>query len=355
MTVKQQFIEINGRKIGPGCPAYMVAELSANHRQQYDEAVKLVRAAKQAGADAVKLQTFTPDTITLKSDAREFRIEGGTLWDGKTLHDLYGEAYMPWEWQPRLKKLADELGIALFSTPFDTTAVDFLEKMGVPAYKVASLEIVDIPLIEYISSKRKPLIISTGMATEEEINEALQAASSAGARQIALLKCTADYPASPDEVNLRTIPHMAEKFGVPVGFSDHTLGISVSIAAAAHGACIIERHFTLSRDIPGPDSAFSLEPVEFRSLVDAVRMVEAAQGNVRYGASSQEAKSRIYRRSLFAVKDIKAGEIFTAENVRSIRPGHGLHPRHLKDLLGRKAGKDIKRGTPLSWDMVSDE
>lgn len=346
-------IEIGKRLIGLGHPAYIVAELSANHRQQFDEAVKLLEAAREAGADAVKLQTYTADTMTIPCDSAEFRIGGGTPWDGKILYDLYAEACMPWEWQPKLKKVADELGIDLFSSPFDKTAVDFLEEMGAPAHKVASFEIVDIPLVEYIASKGKPMIISTGMATLAEIDEAVQAAQRAGASQIALLKCASAYPASPEDMNLRTIPHLAEAFGVPVGLSDHTLGIAVPVAAVAMGACIIEKHFTLSRDISSPDSSFSLEPQEFRAMVDAIRTTEKALGEVRYEASEQEAKSRAFRRSLFVVKDVEAGELFTEDNVRSIRPGYGLHPRHLKDVLGRRATRDIQQGTPLDWGLPS--
>jgi len=346
-------VKIGNRRVGTGYPTYIVAEVSANHRQQFDEAVKLIEAAKEAGADAVKLQTYTPDTLTIKSDRAEFRIGGGTPWDGKKLYDLYAEACMPWEWQPKLKKVADKLEIDLFSTPYDKTAVDFLEGMGVPAYKVASFEIIDVPLIEYIASKGKPIIISTGMATLTEIGEAVQAARGAGATQIALLKCTSAYPAPPEEMNLRTIPHLTEVFGVPVGLSDHTLGITVPVAAVALGACIIEKHFTLSRSISSADSVFSLEPQEFKAMVDAIRTVEKALGEVRCDVSQQEAKSRVFRRSLFVVKDMKAGEIFTEENVRSIRPGYGLHPRHLKDVLGRRAAQDIRRGTPLSWELIS--
>lgn len=346
-------IKIGTKLIGKDYPAFIVAELSANHRQQFGEAVKLVEAAKEAGADAVKLQTYTPDTLTIQCDTPEFRIGGGTPWDGNTLYDLYSEAYMPWEWQPKLKGVANELGIALFSSAFDKTAVDFLEEMDVPAYKIASFEMVDIPLIEYIAGKGKPLIMSTGMATLAEIDEAVQAARKAGASQIALLKCTSAYPAPPEEMNLNTIPHLAKAFGVPVGLSDHTLGIAVPVAAVALGACIVEKHFTLSRSIPSPDSAFSLEPQEFKAMVEAIRTAEKALGEVRYEISGQEARSRVFRRSLFVVKDMKEGEIFTEENVRSIRPGYGLHPRHLKDVLGRRAARDTKRGTPLSWDLIS--
>jgi N-acetylneuraminate synthase len=348
----KSYIEINSRKIGTDHPVYIVAEISANHNQKFDQAVELIKAAKEAGADAIKFQTYTPDTMTIKSDRPEFRIGGGTLWDGKTLYDLYAEAYTPWEWQPKLKEVAANLGLDFFSTAFDPTAVDFLEEIGVLVHKIASFEIVDIPLIEKMARTGKPLIISTGMATLGEIKEAVQAARNAGATQIALLKCTSAYPSPPEEMNLRTIPHLAESFSVPVGLSDHTLGIAVPVAAVALGACIVEKHFTLSRDIPGPDSAFSLEPHEFKAMVEAIRTAEKALGKVHYGVSEREAESRVFRRSLFVVKDMKAGEVFTEENVRSIRPGHGLHPRYLKEVLGRRATQDISAGTPLTWSMV---
>ncbi|MFZ0770743.1 MAG: pseudaminic acid synthase [Candidatus Sulfotelmatobacter sp.] len=345
-------IKVGDRLIGVGYPAYIVAELSANHNQDYEQAARIVRAAKDAGADAVKLQTYTPDTITLASDREEFRVSGGTLWDGRTLHDLYAEAYMPWEWQPRLKKLAEDLGMDCFSSAFDSTAVDFLERMNVPAHKVASFELVDIPLIQKMARTGKPLIMSTGMATVAEIEEAVESARVAGAAQIALLKCTSAYPALPEEMNLRTIPELARRFGVPVGLSDHTMGIAVPVAAVALGACIIEKHLTLSRSIPVPDSAFSLEPHEFKAMVDAVRTAEKALGEVHFGLSGNEQASRAFRRSLFVVEDVKLGEVFTAENVRSIRPGNGLHTRHLKDVLGKSAAQGIKRGTPLRWEFV---
>ena len=353
MLTESPFIEITRRRIGAGYPTYIVAELSANHCQSFGRAVELINKAKEVGADAVKLQTYTPDTMTINVGADLFRHGEGSLWAGRTLYDLYSEACMPWEWQPKLKKIADEIGIDLFSTAYDPTAVDFLEEMGVPVHKVASFEIVDIPLIERMARTGKPLIISTGMATLGEIEEAVQAAQRAGATQIALLKCTSAYPAPPEEMNLRTIPHLAEAFGVPVGLSDHTLGIAVPVAAVALGACIVEKHFTLSRDVPGPDSAFSLEPHEFKAMVEAIRTAEKALGEVRYEVGEQEAKSRVFRRSLFVVKDMKAGEVFTEENVRSIRPGYGLPPKFLKEVLGRRAARDIKRGTPLEWGLIS--
>ncbi len=345
-------IMINCRSIEPGSKTYIIAELSANHNQSFEQAVSLVKAAKKAGTDAVKLQTYTPDTITIRSNSPLFSHDEGSLWAGKSLYDLYSEAYMPWEWYPKLKDAAKDLNMDLFSTAFDPTAVDFLEKMDVPVHKVASFEIVDIPLIEKMASTGKPLIISTGMATLGEIEEAVQAARKSGAEEIALLKCTSAYPAPPEEMNLRTIPHLAEAFGLPVGLSDHTLGIEVPIAAVACGACIVEKHFTLSRSVPGPDSAFSLEPQEFKAMVRAIRVAEKALGKVHYGVGEKEAKSRAFRRSLFVVRDVKAGEIFTEENVRSIRPGYGLHPRHLNQILGCHATADVERGTPLKWDMI---
>jgi pseudaminic acid synthase len=345
-------IQIGRRAIGRGQRTYVIAELSANHNQDFDRAVRIVHAAKDAGADAVKLQTYTPDTITIASDRDEFRVSGGTLWDGRTLHSLYAEAFMPWEWQPRLKQAAEDWGMDCFSSAFDSTAVDFLEKMNVPAHKVASFELVDIPLIQKMARTGKPLIMSTGMATAEEIDEAVQSARRAGAKQIALLKCTSSYPASPDEMNLRTIPEMERRFEAPVGLSDHTMGIAVPVAAVALGACIIEKHLTLSRSIPGPDSAFSLEPHEFKAMVDAVRIAEKALGEVHFGLTEKEEASRAFRRSLFVVEDVEQGGVFTVENVRSIRPGNGLHTRHLQDVLGRRASQGIKRGTPLSWEFV---
>jgi pseudaminic acid synthase len=345
-------IIIGQRTIGSGHPVYVVAEVSANHHQNFDEAVKIIHTAKDAGADAVKLQTYTADTITIESDRAEFRVSG-TIWNGRNLYDLYREAYTPWEWQPRLKQVANGLGLDLFSTPFDATAVDFLEKMGVPAHKLASFELVDIPLIEKMARTGKPLIMSTGMATEEEIAEAVQTARRAGAAQIALLKCTSAYPSPPEEMNLRTIPELAKRFQVPVGLSDHTMDVAVPVAAVALGACIIEKHLTLSRSDTGPDSAFSLEPHEFRAMVESVRVAEKALGDVRFGAGAKETGSRVFRRSLFVVEDVKQGQAFTVSNVRSIRPGHGLHTRHLPEILGQRAACDIARGTPMSWDLVS--
>ena len=342
-------IAIRGRDIGSGHPVYVIAEMSGNHNQNFERAVEIIQAAKDCGADAVKLQTYTAHTITISSDQEWFRVNSGSLWDGRTLSDLYTEAYTPWEWQPELKKIADRLGLHLFSSPFDTTAIDFLELMCVPAYKIASCEIVDIPLIQRAARTGKPLIMSTGMATIDEIAEAVQAASGAGAKQIALLKCTSAYPASYDEMNLRTIQHMAETFQVPVGLSDHSLGIATAVAAVALGAAIVEKHLTLRRADGGPDAAFSLEPEEFRAMVKAVRAAEQALGEVQYGVTEGESASRNFRRSLFVVEDVRAGETFTSTNVRSIRPGQGLHPRYLPQVLGRQSATAIVRGTPLRW------
>jgi len=350
--MSQALFEIQGRKIGQNHPAYIIAELSANHNQDYQTALEMVVAAKEAGADAIKLQTYTADTLTIPSSKDYFKIQGGTLWDGKTLHDLYQEAYTPWEWQPKLKEVADRIGIHLFSSPFDSSAVDYLEKMSVPAYKIASCEIVDLPLIEKVASTGKPLILSTGMATKKEIEEAVSSARHAGCQSLALLKCTSAYPAKPEEFNLNTIQDMAQSFNVPIGISDHSLGIHVSIAAVAIGASLVERHFTLSNSKPSPDSAFSLEPDQFKQLVQSIREVEKAKGKIYYGVSPDELKSKQFRRSLFIVEDIKSGETFTEKNLRSIRPDNGLHTRYYKEVLGRKASEDIPEGTPLSWQKI---
>lgn len=347
-------MRINGRAIASGRPTYIIAELSGNHAQDFERASALVEAARDAGADAIKLQTYTPDTMTIDSDREWFRVTG-TMWDGRTLYDLYREAQTPWDWQPRLKELAKGIGIDLFSTPFDASAVDFLEHMEVPAYKIASFESVDLPLLRKVAATGKPIILSTGMATLAEIDEAVRTIRDAGGEQIALLKCTSAYPAPAEGMNLRAIPHLADTFGVPVGLSDHTLASAVPVAAVALGACIIEKHFTLSRQHPGPDSAFSLEPHEFREMVDSVRKAEAALGEVSYGPGPEESASRVFRRSLFVVEDVSAGDLFTDRNVRAIRPGYGLHTRHLKDILDSRASRDIARGTPLSWDLLLGE
>ena len=344
-------IEIAGRKIGRRYPTYIVAEMSANHHQNFERAAEILKAAKECGADAVKLQTYTPDTITIDCRNEYFQIKG-TIWEGRNLYDLYREAFTPWEWQPRLQEIAMELGLDLFSTPFDHSAVDFLEQMQVPAYKIASFELVDLPLIRRVAQTGKPIIISTGMATLAEIDEAVRTAREAGATQIALLKCTSAYPAPSEEMNLRKIPHLSEAFQVPVGLSDHTLGIAIPIAAVALGACIVEKHFTLSRSILGPDSSFSLEPHEFKTMVEAIRTAEKSFGSVSYAVTEREAASRVFRRSLFVVQDMKAGDIFSEENVRSIRPGFGLPPKYYDTLLGKQVKKDVKKGTPVCWDLI---
>lgn len=343
---------IRNKKIGEKFPTFIIAELSANHLQKFDNAAKLIKAAKEAGADAIKLQTYTPDTITIDCDNEYFQIKQGTLWNGQSLYELYKKAYTPWEWQPKLKEIAESEGLICFSSVFDKTAVDFLEKLKVPAYKIASFEITDIPLIEYVASKGKPVIISTGIATLSDIEEAVDACKRMGNNQIALLKCTSSYPTQLKDVNLRTIPNLAETFKTVVGLSDHTLGISVPIASVALGASIIEKHLTLDRLLGGPDAAFSLTPDEFKAMVKSVREVEKALGEVSYDLTEKMKKSRKLSRSLFVVKDMKAGEILTRDNVRIIRPGYGLPPKYLKDILGKKVKKNIKKGTPLKWEII---
>lgn len=346
-------IVIGDRPIGPGNPTYVVAELSANHNKDLDRAVAMVRAAAGAGADAVKIQTYTPETMTLDAEQPWFRVGEGTVWTGRSLYDLYEEACTPWEWHARLHEVAEECGVAFFSTPFDGTAADYLDQMDVPVFKIASFEIVDIPLIEMVASKRRPMIISTGMATVGEIDAAVRAAVRGGAGGVALLRCNSSYPAPAREMDLATLPHMAAMWHVPVGLSDHTLGISAAVASVALGASIVEKHLTLSRASGGPDSAFSCEPDEFCALVAAVREAEQVVGSVRYGPTEHERASLAFRRSLFVVRDVRAGEPLTEENVRSIRPANGLSPSALSLVLGRHATRDVERGTPLSWDLVS--
>ncbi|MHA2356925.1 MAG: pseudaminic acid synthase, partial [Candidatus Thorarchaeota archaeon] len=338
-------------KVGDNEPTLIVAEISANHLQDYSLAEKTIEAARDAGADAVKLQTYTPDTITLDCDSEHFKLQD-TIWEGKTLYELYEEAYTPWEWQPKLKEFAEGLGLICFSSPFDRTAVDFLEDMNVPAYKVASFEITDIPLIEYIASKNKPIVISTGIAQISDIEDALGACRREDNNDIILLKCTSAYPTPLSEVNLRTIPDLSSRFNVLVGLSDHTLEISVPVAAVALGACLVEKHLTTSRDLGGPDADFSLEPNEFETMVNTIREVEEALGNISYTLTDRMKRSREFSRSLFVTQDVQKGETFTSENVRSVRPGYGLPPKHLKKILGRRAKKAIKRGTPLVWDLI---
>ncbi len=346
------FITIKNKKIVENFPVFIIAELSANHLQKFDNAIKIVKAAKEAGADAIKLQTYTPDTITINCDNEYFQVKHG-LHAGQSLYHLYKKAYTPWEWQPKLKEIAESEGLICFSSVFDKTSVDFLEGINIPAYKIASLEITDIPLIEYVASKRKPVIISTGIATLSDIEEAISACKRMGNSQIALLKCVSAYPTPLEDINLRTIPNLAETFKTVVGLSDHTLGISVAIASVALGACIIEKHLTLDRKLGGPDAAFSLEPAEFKAMVKSVREVEKALGEVSYDLTEKMKKSREFSRSLFVVKDIKAGEVFTEENIRSIRPGYGLPPKYLTYVLSKHTSKDIKRGTPLTWELIN--
>jgi len=346
---------INGRLIGPGQPVYVIAEISANHGQSYETALELVRGAHRAGADAVKLQTYTADTITIDSDAPAFRPGSGSLWEGTTLHALYQTAYTPWEWQPRLKAVADELGMDCFSSPFDPTAVEFLMAMDVPAFKIASFELVDLPLIRTVARTGRPVIMSTGMGTDDEIDEAVAAARGAGATQIALLKCTSAYPSPPDAINLRAIPAMAERWGVPIGLSDHTQGVAVPAAAVALGAALVEKHVTVSHADATPDEAFSLDLSEFATMVDAIRTVERALGAASIGPTEEEAESRRFRRSLFVVEDVAAGEPLTERNVRSIRPATGMHTREYEAILGRRAAVAIARGTPLSPGLLESD
>ncbi len=345
-------MQIENRCIGKDQPVYVIAELSANHRHDIELAKKTILMAKNAGADAIKIQTYTPDTITIDCDNEYFQIKQGTIWDGVTLHDLYKTAYTPYEWHAELFSFAKQNEITIFSTPFDKTAVDLLEELNTPAYKIASFEINDIPLIEYVASKNKPMIISTGVATISDIEEALDACKRMGNNDIALLKCTSAYPTPINEVNLKTIPNMAETFGVNVGVSDHTLGTTVSVAAVALGACIVERHIILDKSIGGPDSSFSLDETDFKKLVQDIRIVEAALGKVSYELSDKQLKSKEHSRSLFVVSDIKAGEIITEDNVRSIRPAFGMHTRYYKEVLGKKANCDLEKGTPLEFKYL---
>jgi len=345
--------KIGNFTIDNNSPCFIIAELSANHNQKIEIALDTVRAAKDTGADAIKLQHYTPDTITLDSDKPHFQITQGTIWDGTTLYKLYKSAYMPWEWTDKIMNLAAKLGLECFSSPFDFSAVDFLEKFDVPAYKIASFEITDIPLIEYVASKGKPIIISNGIAELEDLQLAVDTCRKAGNNDIAILKCTSGYPAPFEEINLATIPDISKRFNVEAGLSDHTLGISVPIASVSLGAKIIEKHFILDKSLGGPDASFSLEPKEFKEMVRSVREVEKAIGTITYELTPKSKKGKEFSRSLFIAKDIKAGEIFTKENIRSVRPGFGLHPKYYKEILGRKASKDLEKGTPMSFDFIS--
>ncbi len=346
-----QLVKIKDRFIGEGHRCYIIAEMSGNHAQDFDNAVKIIHLAKESGADAIKIQTYTPDTITLDSDNEYFRVKGGT-WKDANLYKLYGEAYTPWEWQVKLKEEADKIGIHIFSTPFDKTAVDFLEDLGMEFYKIASFELVDIPLIKYVASKGKPIIMSTGMGSLGEIEDAVNAVKSQGNDNLCLLKCSSAYPAVPDDMNLKTMQNIAEIFSVPVGLSDHSLGSIGAVTAVAMGAQIIEKHFCISRSIPNPDASFSMEPAEFKQMVEDIRTVERAIGRVSYEISEQEENSRVFRKSIFIAENVRKGEVFDQKNLRVVRPGDGLKPKYYEQILGKRATKDIDKGTPLSWNMV---
>jgi pseudaminic acid synthase len=348
-------LEIAGRPIGAGEPCYVIAELSGNHRQELQAALDLVAAAAEAGADAVKLQLYTPDSLTIDSDMPAFRIGGGTLWDGNTLYDLYREAMTPWAWYGELAAAAADAGIACFASAFDAESVRFLVEHDAPAIKIASFELVDLELVTAAAATGKPVLLSTGMARYDEIDRAVCAARSSGRGGLGLFRCNSAYPASPTEMALATLPHMRDAFAVPVGLSDHTLDSTAATISVAFGACMIEKHLTLRRGDGGPDAAFSLEPQEFAELVRTVRDSEASIGSVRYGPSAAERSSTMFRRSLFVVEDVEAGERFTRDNVRSIRPGAGLAPRHLGRVLGSRAAARIPRGTPLSWNVVAPQ
>lgn len=344
-------MRLGSHEIGEGKPTYIIAEMSANHAGSKERAKEIIHAAKEAGADCIKIQTYTPDTLTIDCDNDYFRVSNGT-WEGENLYQLYQKAYTPWEWQQELMEYAKSIGIDFFSSPFDNTAVDFLENLGVEFYKIASFEIVDIPLLEYVAAKGKPMIISTGMATLSEIDEAVRAVREQGNEQIVLLRCASAYPAITDEMHLRTMQNMGDTFGVPYGLSDHSMGSVGAITAVALGACVIEKHFCIDRSIENPDATFSMNPIEFKLMVNDIRQAERAIGSVKYGPSKQEQSSEVFRRSIFCVKDIAQGETISEENIRIIRPGYGAAPKHYNDILGQKAICDIKRGTPLKLDMV---
>ena len=344
-------IQIAGRAIGPDHEPYVICELSGNHNGSLDRALELLDAAAATGADAIKIQSYTPDTITIDHDGAGFRIEGG-LWDGRNLYDLYGEAQTPFEWHEALFTRARELGVTLFSSPFDESAVDLLASLDAPAYKIASFEVIDLPLIAYVAARRKPMIISTGMANLDEIGEAVRTARENGCDEIVLLHCVSSYPAPDEQSNVRTVPDLAERFGVVTGLSDHTFGSAVAVASIALGASVVEKHFTLRRADGGPDSAFSLEPDEFKTLVEDCKRAWKALGKATYDLQGCERGSMVFRRSIYVVRDIAAGEELTRENIRSIRPGYGLPPKHLPEVLGRHAARDLKRGEPLGWPSI---
>ena len=345
--------KVGNRIIGEGAPAFIIAEMSGNHAGSIDNALKIVKAAKEAGADCIKIQTYTADTITIDCDNEYFRIGDGT-WKGENLYRLYQKAYTPWEWQPAIFEEAKKVGLEFFSTPFDFSSVDFLEDMGVGFYKIASFELVDIPLIKYVAKTGKPIIMSTGMATLEEIEEAVEAVKACGNENLALLRCASAYPAITDEMNLRTMTDMKERFGVPVGLSDHSMGAVGAVVSVALGGSIIEKHFCLSREIENPDSSFSMEPAEFEAMVRDIRQAELSIGRVSYGPTKQEESNLKFRRSLFAVEDIPEGGIITSDNIRSIRPAYGLAPKYYDSLLGKHTKCEVKRGTPLDWKMIED-
>jgi pseudaminic acid synthase len=346
-------IDIRGRSVGEKHPSFIVAEMSGNHNQSLERALHIVEAAAQAGAQAIKLQTYTADTMTLDLNQGDFFIEDeDSLWQGKSLYELYKEAYTPWEWHEPIFKRCRELGILAFSTPFDETAVDFLETLDVPCYKIASFELTDLPLIRKVATTGKPMIISTGMASVAEIDETVKVAKEAGCQDLILLKCTSSYPASPKESNLLTIPHMQKLFNCPVGLSDHTMGIGAALASVALGACMIEKHFTLSRADGGVDSAFSMEPEEMRQLVIETERAWQALGQINYSPVEQESKSLKFRRSLYIAQDMAAGEVLTPDNLRIVRPGYGLEPKYYEVLLGKKINRAVKKGTPLNWDLI---
>lgn len=344
-------ISIAGRRIGPDCEPYVICELSGNHNGSLDRAIELLEAAAKTGADAIKMQSYTADTITIDHDGPDFTVEGG-LWDGRTLYDLYGEAQTPFEWHEPLFRRARELGVTLFSSPFDETAVDMLEELGAPAYKIASFEAVDLPLVAYCASKGKPMIISTGMANLDEIAEAVQTAKDNGCKDLVLLHCVSSYPAPDEQSNVRTVPDLARRFGLATGLSDHTGGSAVAVASIALGGCVVEKHFTLRRADGGPDSAFSLEPEEFTSLVEDCKRAWRSLGKATYDLQGSESASIQFRRSLYVVKDVDAGEELTRDNIRSIRPGKGLAPKHLPQVIGKKATRALKRGEPLDWPAL---